>query len=658
MHWKSLLAAGLLAGAATGAVAEVMPLPEAARLFGARESAWLPELSPSGKKILYLAPGPGPQTRLNIMEADTGQSTAILGSNGTPESLDWCDFASEARIICNYSGNAPYEGLVIGFSRLVSLTSEGKEIRPLGRKTTGYDQYVRQHDGAVLDWLPNQPGSVLMARTYVPQVDLGETRLADKREGLGVDRIDLTTMKESRVEPPKQGVSHYYSDGRGQIRIVAFDQMTASQLTGITRFMYRSAGSRDWRELGQYDSRSGAGIWPAAVDEPSNSVYFYERLNGRDALYRMVLGGGGSKTLIAKHDKVDIDGVVRLDRGHPVIGYRYTDDKSRTVYFDPEYKKLAASLAKALPSTPLIDFASASADGTILLVHASSDTDPGAYYLLDRTSKQMKPVLVSRGELEGRQLAPVLSVQFPAADGTMIPAYLTIAKDLPAKGLPAIVLPHGGPSARDAWGFDWLAQFLAARGYAVIQPNYRGSAGYGEKFLGENAFRDWRTAMSDIGDATKYLVDKGIADPNRLAIVGWSYGGYAALQSATLEPTRYKAVVAIAPVTDLGALKRDADGFTNEQLTKELVGAGEHVKAGSPLRNAAKIKAPVLLVHGDLDANVRVQHSLRIAEALQKAGTPVELLRYKQLEHQLDDGNARVEMLTRIGELLDRTIGK
>lgn len=163
--------------------------------------------------------------------------------------------------------------------------------------------------------------------------------------------------------------------------------------------------------------------------------------------------------------------------------------------------------------------------------------------------------------------------------------------------------------------------------------------------------------MSDIKASSEYLVAQGIADPKRLAIVGWSYGGYAALQSAVIDPTRYKAVVAIAPVTDLSALRGDADGFSNADLVRDFVGKDDNLRSGSPLHHAAAIKAPVLLVHGDLDGNVRIAHSLRMESALRKAGAPVELLRYKKLEHQLDDSEARVEMLTHIGALLDRTIG-
>jgi dipeptidyl aminopeptidase/acylaminoacyl peptidase len=291
------------------------------------------------------------------------------------------------------------------------------------------------------------------------------------------------------------------------------------------------------------------------------------------------------------------------------------------------------------------------------VVFASSDTNPGMYYLFDRKTKELQEVAAVRPGLEGRTLAPVRSVLIPAANGVSIPGYLTLPPGSTGKKLPAVVLPHGGPSARDEWGFDWLAQFLAARGYAVIQPNYRGSAGYGEQWMGQNGFKEWQTAIGDITASARHLLNEGIADPAKLAIVGWSYGGYAALQSAAVEPTLYRAAVAIAPVTDLSLLKREANGFDNSRLVADFIGKGDHLTQGSPLKRASAIKVPVLMVHGDMDANVGILHSTRMFDALQKNGTRAELLRYKDLDHQLDDSTARIELLTRMAGFLDQAIG-
>jgi dipeptidyl aminopeptidase/acylaminoacyl peptidase len=175
--------------------------------------------------------------------------------------------------------------------------------------------------------------------------------------------------------------------------------------------------------------------------------------------------------------------------------------------------------------------------------------------------------------------------------------------------------------------------------------------------MGENGFQDWRKAINDVSASAHYLVDEGIADPKRLAIVGWSYGGYAALQSAAVEPSLYKAAVAIAPVTDLALLKAEAEHYTNYELVKDFVGSGPHVAEGSPLRHAAAIKVPVVLFHGDMDQNVGIAHSEKMAAALRGAGDKVEFVKFKGLDHQLDDSEARIQMLTRIGEFLDSAIG-
>jgi pimeloyl-ACP methyl ester carboxylesterase len=640
------------------AAGQMVPLNDAAKLFGARESHWAPELSPSGKQMLYLSSASGAETELDVQDFATGHVTKITSSSGKPEQLRWCDFATETQIICAFGGSATYENQVITFSRLVIIDLVARSLRQLGNKTTGADRYIRQYDGEIVDWNRQQPGAVLMARNYVPQEEVGDTAIANTAEGLGVDLINLNTLKSASVERPDPRASHYLSDGQGHVRIAAFDQVSAGgQLTGITEFRYRASGSDKWASLGKYDQHDARGFWPVAVDPAANIAYGLQQLSGRDALYTVKLDGTGTQALVAKNDKVDIDGVVRLDRGMPVIGYSYTDERKHIVYFDAAYSSLAKALSKALPSSPLIDFQSASADAQTLLVHVGSDTDAGAYYLLNRATNEMRPVLLSRDPLEGHELATVRAVSFTAKDGTAIPAYLTKMVDVPGRKLPAIILPHGGPSARDDWGFDWLAQFFAARGYAVIQPNFRGSAGYGADFEGQNAFRDWRTAMSDIDDSAEYLVKEGIADPTKMAIVGWSYGGYAALESAVQHPDRYKAVVAIAPVTDFNAFRRDADGFTNAKLVKNIVGAAADADESSPLQNASRIRAPVLLFHGDMDANVKFQHSSRMAQALQRNNVPTELVRLPKLDHQLEDSDARTAMLMNIGALLDRTFG-
>jgi dipeptidyl aminopeptidase/acylaminoacyl peptidase len=583
--------------------------------------------------------------------------TNAIKSDANPDALQWCNFATDDQLICQYGGNVVAGAdTLVGMSRLIAISADGKTIKPLGQKEH-VDTAFRQYDGTILDWLPDQPGSVLMARVYAPEMAATGNYNRDTREGLGVDRVDLSTLKITHVEPPRAAATNYLTDDRGNVRVMETDATDHDGLlTGVDHFFYRESGSRDWKPLADYDEKSQSGIVPIAVDGTLNAVYVLKKVDGRDALFTIKLDGSGRTTQVAANPRVDIDSVVRIGRGQRVIGYTYADDQRHTVYFDPEFAHLHDALTQAL-GDPLVDFEGASADGSKLLIFASSDSDPGSFYVFDKATRHMDKVAALRPELEGRKLASVKTVSVPAAAGVQIPAYLTLPPSKVAKNLPAVVLPHGGPSARDEWGFDWLAQFLAARGYAVIQPNYRGSAGYGDDWMGKNGFRDWKTAIGDITASAHYLADQGIADPNRIAIVGWSYGGYAALQSAAVQPTLYKAAVAIAPVTDLSLLKDQARDYTNQNLVSDFVGSGSNVIDGSPLRHATDIKVPVLMFHGDRDLNVAFVQSERMEAALVKAGDRAELVKFPGLDHQLDDSDARTQMLTRIGEFLDGAIG-
>ncbi|MFL6750490.1 MAG: alpha/beta hydrolase family protein [Sphingomicrobium sp.] len=656
MKLKSVIVAGLLAGVSTNLPAQIAPLADDAKAFGMRENAWSVDISPSGSKIVYLSAGSGRTTLAKVVDVATGQSKTIIGASG----LETCGFASDDYLVCRYGGYTKVDGLVLGFSRLMAISSAGGEPRMLGQSRSTNDAGIRQFDGKIIDWLPESNGAVLMEREYIPEVGQQSIHAGRKKDGLGVDRIELATMKIQPVEQPRNEISGYTTDGNGNVRLISIEKeiVDSNYLSGVIRYRYREPGSSDWQDLGQSGGADGVNIHPLAVDASTNSVYLLKKLNGREALYRQALDGTRAITLVASSDRFDIDDVIRAGKGQRVIGYTLVDDKRKAVYFDQEYSKLASGLGKALPTSPIVHFAGTDHGGTKQLIFASADTHPGTFYLLDRKTKQMMEVAPVRPLLANRKLATVTSISYPAADGTSIPAYLTLPPGGTSTSLPTVILPHGGPSARDSWGFDWLAQFLAARGYAVIQPNYRGSSGYGDEFAGQNAFRDWKTAMSDISAAGKYLVGKGIADSSKMAIVGWSYGGYAALQLSSIEPSTYKAVVAIAPVTDLELWKKDAEEFTSGRLVENMVGTGPHVAEGSPLRHAAAIKAPVLLVHGDLDGNVTVSHSVKMASALKAAGNNAELLRFEGLDHQLDDSAARTQMLTKIGQLLERTIGK
>ena len=624
------------------AAAPAEKTPTLAQRFGRREDVSAISLSPDGKHVVFIAPGRGTETYAMVMDVATHDITPVVRQDGKPLGFASCGWSSNARIVCTLAGVAFDHIPPIPYWRTIAFDMDGKNPTYIGRRPGMEAQRVMQFDGRIIDWMQGD-GSILIAREYVPEAYTGYTSNGD--DGLGVDRVDTVTGKASSIERPSKAVSSYIADGQGNVRIRAGDEADdQGMLNGATDYLYRAAGDRRWKKF----SRTKPGtndFTPLAVDGTRDLAYAVKSLDGRDALYSVALDGSFKAELLVSHPEVDVDGVVKIGRRGRVIGAAYTTDRHQVEYFDPEYKKLAASFARALPQTPLISFLGASADEQRLLIFAGSDTDAGHYYIYDKATHHLDELMEARSALFGLPMAPMKSVSFKAADGTVIPAYLTLPLGGAGKGLPTIVMPHGGPSYRDEWGFDWLVQFFAQRGFAVLQPEYRGSSGYGDAFYAHNGFRSWQTAMSDIADAGRWLVKEGIADPSKLAIVGWSYGGYAALQANVVEPGLFKAIVAVAPVTDLGMVKSEAYGYTNSWLVARDIGSGDIVSQGSPARHADRIQAPVLIFHGDHDLNVAVAESKAMDSALRRAGKRSTLVIFPGLDHQLDDSDARAKLL-------------
>jgi dipeptidyl aminopeptidase/acylaminoacyl peptidase len=647
----ALAAFGLAIGcaAAPAAAAPAAPVQkDAATLFGAREDVRQISLSPSGAKLAFVAPGPGPSTILYVAAAGSGADPVIaLSADGNPNHIRSCFWVSDLRLVCTLYLVGNREGNVASATRIVAVDADGGNLKMLSSAPRGDDAYVSLYGGSVIDALPEENGAVLVDRVYVPQ-QRGATRMNDEREGLGVDRLDTTSLQSRNVEAPRRDAVEYLSDGRGRIRIMGIsgaDQDGYSRDT--TRYLYRPKDSKDWKPLAAYNSQSRDGFDPQAVDPELDIVYGFKKKDGRLALYSIALDGSNRETLIFSRPDVDVDGLVHIGRRKRVVGVTYATERRNAVFFDPALKALAAALSRALPNLPLVQFVDSSLDESKLLLWAGSDLDPGRYYLFDKASKQLGELMLARPDLEGTRLAEQKAVSFKAADGTLIPAYLTLPPGGSGRNLPAIVMPHGGPASRDEWGFDWLAQFFANRGFAVLQPQFRGSAGYGDDFFVRNGFQSWRTAIGAVADAGRWLAAQGIADPARLAIFGWSYGGYAALQANVLDPQLFKAVVAVAPVTDLAALSEERRHLSDYQLTRDFVGTGAHVREGSPAQNAGKIVAPVLLFHGELDLNVAVAESKLMDRKLKEAGRSSELVLYPGLDHQLEDSVVRADLLRR-----------
>ena len=618
---------------------------DAAAAFGARPSVTDLQLSPDGLTVSYITPTQGQGSAVNTLSLAAGAKprTALIAS-GDPERIEWCRWVSNERLACMVYAIIKDPVGLLGYTRLVAVNAGGSNLRLLSRRDDVYAHGVAFGGGDIIDWLPGKDGVVLMERVYVPNDRIG-SRFGSTERGLGVDLLDTRDLSVKRVEPPAVDAAGYLTDGRGTVRIMATTSHENYQAHSLFTFLYRMPGSQEWHKLSDYDAIDRTGFNPAAVDPDLNVAYGYKKKDGRMAVYSVLLDGSLREQLIYANPEVDVDELKSIGRRGRIVGASYATEKRHTIYFAPEIQQTVAALARALPQQ-MLQVVDSSADDSKMIIYSGRDTDPGVYYIFDRNARQLQTFLVVRDQLEGVKLADVKPISYPAGDGTMVPGYLTLPPGVQdPKGLPAIVVPHGGPGARDEWGFDWLSQFYASRGYAVLQPNYRGSLGYGDAWFEKNGFQSWRIAIGDVVAAGHWLVSQGIADPAKLGIVGWSYGGYAALQSAVLEPSLFKAVVAIAPVTDLPLLKEEHRRWSDFELVSQYVGDGAQTHEGSPLEHADAIKAPVLLFHGGMDRNVNIEQSQRMAARLTSAGGKCQLVSWDNLDHQLEDSSARAEVL-------------
>jgi dipeptidyl aminopeptidase/acylaminoacyl peptidase len=451
----------------------------AAAVFGARETIQQASLSPDGKRIAYLKPLPGQGGAVFVAALDDLAEPArpAMMVDGEPERLESCRWTGNTRLLCLlYTITTLAGGELAYATRWVAIDPDGENIEVLFAKGDRNRIRASLFGGRVVDWLPDQDGHVLMMREYIPEYI--NSMNTQSRDGFAVDRIDTRTGKVAIVERARRQVIDYIGDGRGTVRIMGERVTNASGYDkGVVEWSYRRTGSERWEKLGDSD-HDGNGFVPAAVDADQDIAYGLKKLDGRVAAYKLALDGSMKETLVFAHPEVDVDGFLSIGRRGRIVGVSYATDRRHAHYFDPELYRLRKSLERAIPKLPLIRFVDASLDENRLLIRAESDTDPGRYFLFDRGKKQLDDMMDVRPELRAVQLAEVRPVHYKAADGTEIPAYLTLppGKET-AKGLPAIVMPHGGPGARDEWGFDWLAQFFANRGYAVLQPNFRGSDG-------------------------------------------------------------------------------------------------------------------------------------------------------------------------------------
>jgi len=405
----------------------------------------------------------------------------------------------------------------------------------------------------------------------------------------------------------------------------------------------------------------------AGFDAENKQVYFVTNKGEVDLTEIEMLDPATGSTKKYESDpenRVDSEGLLQSDVDYRVLFTRYEDDKSRLYFKDKAFEKEYKWLQSKLPGKE-INFGARSKDENIWIVNANSDTEPGETYVWNRKAKKLDLQFRIREELPRDALSERKPYQYKSSDGLEIRAYLTLPKGLPTKGLPLVVFPHGGPWGRDTWGYDTFAQFFANRGYAVLQPNFRASTGYGKKFLNAGNGEWGRKMQDDLTWGVKALVADGTVDAKKVAIAGGSYGGYATLAGVAFTPDVYAAAVAIvAPsnlITLLDAIPPYWEAGRKQMYTRMADPTTAEGKAlliaESPLTKAKEIVTPLMVVQGKNDPRVNIRESNQIVAAVRDNGKPVEYLVAPDEGHGFARPINNLAMVTAIEEFLPKYLG-
>jgi len=362
--------------------------------------------------------------------------------------------------------------------------------------------------------------------------------------------------------------------------------------------------------------------------------------------------------------RADLSGVLFAPSTFELAAVMYNDDRTRIYPVDTLFPRDHALLEERFPELELT-FGAASSNGALQVLQVSGDREPGTTFLFDVWRGRVDSLSAAHPDMPREQLRPTTAIRYRSRDGSDIPALLTLPVDSAPAGLPAVIVPHDGPWERDRWDYDPLVQFLASRGYAVLQPNYRGSKGFG-KAHESSGFRAWgTTAQTDLNDGIQYLVAEGIADPSRIAIVGLGYGGYAALMGASSSTARYAAAVAIGGPADLPSFLAELPPYASSLAPRYRSRVGDlddpadlqRLEVESPIFMVNEFRAPVLLIHGVNNPIVNVGQSDRLAAALSQAGREVEYLRVGGEGRQFRRAENRLAIATAIESFLAAHLG-
>lgn len=650
----------LAAIAAAPLAARAQPAPTTAgddalvRRYAQRPLIEKAALSPDGRALAAIASN-GRHTML-VTRVGGAAPRTVLSTDNLEIKLNWFRWVNARRLVLSvrFSSERPLgraRTLPTIETRLVAADIDGSNVVNLVRQ--------RRHDifavassnvqDRVVDWLPDDGQHVLLALQPAPS-----------SIATGVYKVDVDTGSHSQVQAPREQITDWVTDTRHRVRVgVEFAD-------GKTTLWVCNADGKDWRRLHTFGPLAADRMWPLGFGRDPDALFVTKAHEGRQAVHRLNLADPqAAPALVYAHPKHDLGGeLVHDTRTGDAVGVRVRAEGSSSLYYwDAGTRGLAAAIDAALPDR-VNELQQVLGDGATYLVRSHGNGIPAVYLIGDRKAGKLSPLAEEYEHLDPEKLPRKRVLTLRARDGLALPSFLTLPATKAAKAPhPLVVLPHGGPQAADSFVFEPLVCFIAELGCAVLQVNFRGSVGYGYDHL-QRGLRRWGLEMQDdLTDAVEALVKEGTADRERIAIVGGSYGGYAALMGGIRTPQLYKGLFAIAPVTDLVELVAEAE-------REYFVGRADHIavqvgtlqndlerlRATSPRRQARAITVPVVLVHGTADSVVPFEHSEWMEAALREAGKEVRLVELERGDHQLSHVPHRERTYSELAAFLRRTL--
>ena len=608
-------------------------------------------LAPDGKKAVALR---AMQDTYHVIVLDFDKGTSKLLMVADPEQFlfNWCRFANNTRIVCSIRsytvrlsarGGKYLDGRTIA-TRLIAIDVDGSNrLQLVSEKKTGPGQKLSWNalrQDQIISWLPKEPDHVLLALSR-------EDRIYPT-----VYKLNVKTNKLKKARKFRQGVFQWSADAAGTVRNgwgLNRGKRTAyfgRQENGDLRPLDLSALEGELALAAHAYTQDGGVIVSAYNGKSTQGLYELDSATGavKEALFHDPDYDTWSALLHPKTSQL-----VAVRTPYAESSYRWFDTK-----LGDEYNALRASLP-GKPSRLTI----LSTDDTLnrFVVKSEGNFSHPGYYMYDRNSKSVVALAKDFSAVPSAELTEKQAVSYQARDGLTIPAYLSLPRSGPARSLPTIIFPHGGPWARDFNGFDYWVQYFNNRGYAVLQPNFRGSAGFGDDYL-RKGFEQWGLGMQDdLDDGLAWMVQQGYTDPDRVCMVGGSYGGYAALVASFKGADKYRCAVSFAGVANLDGLVEQWRRFMNGRLASARVQPGKSRDENSPLKQVDKIAMPLLLTHGDVDLSVMIEQGTEFVAALEKAGKPYRYIQQANGDHHLSLQKHRLEFFSAMDEFLGEHLG-